>query len=165
MWKKMLVLFFVSMLLAPIALSAQSTTFRFRMSSDGTGLCIDKYTGDEQYVVIQSEYDGLPVKEIGKSAFYKSKVISVYIPDSVETIGFSSFEYCENLTEARLPKNLKRIDVAAFAYCKNLTSLDIQTENPVVWPYSGSVQPFEYCRNLPMSTQIKLIKLGYKGSF
>ena len=159
---KKLVSLFACFFIAVLAVHAQSTTFRFSMSSDGTGLKIDKYTGDSQYVVIQAYYDGLPVKEIGYRAFYRSNIISVSIPDTVVYIGDEVFYCCTNLTTATLPRDLKYLGDYSFYDCENLSSLLIKTVNPITWGYNSS---FYNCSNLPMSTQIQLIKLGYKGSF
>ena len=159
---------FACLFIAVLAVHAQSTTFRFSMSSDGTGLKIDKYTGDSQYVVIQAYYDGLPVKEIGDSAFYRSNIISVSIPDTVVYIGHMVFQECTNLTTATLPRDLKYLGYYAFDNCKNLSSLLIKTVNPITWwhdDYGYPANVFRNCSNLPMSTQIQLIKLGYKGKF
>ena len=149
-----------------LTLHAQSTTFRFSMSSDGTGLCIDKYTGDSQYVVINAYYDGLAVKEIGQSAFRGTNVISVNIPDCVESIGFDAFSDCKNLTTVTLPLELEYLGDAAFYRCSNLCSVKIRSVNiKFGWSYDTEPSTFKGCTNLPMSTQIQLIKLGYKGSF
>ena len=57
---------------------------------DGT---LVKYTGEESRVVIPPN-----VTKIGCKAFGDNKIIeAVYIPDSVECIEYSTFEYCSNL--------------------------------------------------------------------
>lgn len=45
---------------------------------------------------------------------------SVEIPDTVETIGFCAFMWCENLEEVTLPNGLKRIKSSAFGECEKL---------------------------------------------
>ena len=162
--KKLLSLF-ICLFITVLVLHAQSTTFRFSMSSDVTGLCIDKYTGDSQYVVINAYYDGLAVKEIGQSAFRGTNVISVNIPDCVESIGFDAFSDCKNLTTVTLPLELEYLGDAAFYRCSNLCSVKIRSVNIKFGQYYAETCTFKGCANLPMSTQIQLIKLGYKGSF
>ena len=170
---KRLLSLFICLFITILALNAQSTTFRFSMSSDGTGLCIDKYTGDSQYVVIQSSYDGLAVKEIGDYAFAGTDIISVKIPDCVEHILTRAFYQCYNLTTVTLPKGLDYIGHEAFAFCSNLYSVDVRvflraggniTMNWAFFEGQG-ISNFLGCSSLPMSTQIQLIKLGYSGSF
>ncbi len=61
-------------------------------------------------IIIPSEYNGLPVTEIGERAFAgESKVVSVYIPDSVVVIGEQAFDDCRNLESIRLPQYLEVI--------------------------------------------------------
>lgn len=80
---------------------------------DGT-----KCTGD---IVVP---DG--VTKIGAGAFgpYLGKnenLISVTLPDSVETIGAFAFDDCVNLERINIPENLKTIEKFAFSGCKSLT--------------------------------------------
>ena len=56
------------------------------------------------------------VEAIWGSAFAKSKLTSVEIPDTVTEIGDGAFTLCEALTKAVLPKNLKTISSTLFCY-------------------------------------------------
>ncbi len=138
------------------------TTFRFKKSRDGKGLCIEKYTGDEQYALIEPYYNGLPVKEIGFFAFSQSDVISVWLPDTVEEIQERAFYRCDNLSFVTLPKALRLCGDSAFGYCENLSNIMIYTRTPIK---SFSNTAFSHCSSLPMSIQLELIKLGYPGHF
>ena len=135
--------------------------FRFKMSSDGEGLCIDKYLGNDDYVIIHSQYKGLPVKEIGGSAFSYSSVETVNIPDSVEIIEGNAFCACGNLRSITLPRKLKKVGYCAFSNCSNLSDMNIHTFGKVDFSESA----FYHCSSLPESVQVKLIKLGYTGHF
>jgi hypothetical protein len=109
---------------------------------------IIKYIGDEVNVVIPSEINGLPVKNIRRGAFQGTDVvsvvipdsvteigegafgqcdslISVFIPDSVTEIGFSAFKDCISLTDIVLPSGLKRINMSTFANCSSLEHIVI----------------------------------------
>lgn len=56
-------------------------------------------TATDENIVIPSIYNGLPVKEIGTSAFYNcSSLRSVTIPNSITSIGNGAFEECTSLT-------------------------------------------------------------------
>ena len=64
----------------------------------GIGTCKDTE------IVIPSEYDGFPVIAIGDDAFYGCKgLTSITIPDSVTSIGYSVFSWCDNLKTISLP--------------------------------------------------------------
>ena len=90
------------------------------------------YTGSSTDVVIPSSInvDGedIPVKVIADYAFYDNDTItSVYIPDSVTTIGDYAFSLCSNLTTVTISENsqLTTIGDCAFSGCSSLTSIYI----------------------------------------
>lgn len=62
-------------------------------SVTGMGTCTDTI------IVIPSTYDGLPVTNISDFAFMRCKLItSIYVPDSVTSIGKGAFALCYSLT-------------------------------------------------------------------
>ena len=80
----------------------------------------DKYSSDApkiKDVIIPSTLDGNPVASISARAFQNTKLESVIIPDSVDTIGEEAFSRCYYLTSVKLPKNLTRIWKFAFENC------------------------------------------------
>ncbi len=111
----------------PIPVKADGTGdsgVSYKVSDDGTYLIITGY--DEQFPTlnIESEIDGLPVKEIAESAFQNCRdIYSVTIPDSVEKIGQKSFRDCPNLVSVKLSASLKTIPFEAFRDCRVLTSV------------------------------------------
>ncbi len=68
-------------------------------------------------VVIPAEYEGLPVKEIGKNAFRGTEVESVTVPASVEVIGRHAFYACAALEKVTFEdgSRLKIIEDLAFS--------------------------------------------------
>lgn len=61
-------------------------------------------------ITIPSTYNGLPITEIGKSAFAGiAEIEKVDIPDSVKIIGEKAFDDCRNLKSIRLPRDLEII--------------------------------------------------------
>lgn len=75
----------------------------------GLGECADTK------IVIPSDYNGKPVTAIAPDAFKnKTSITSVYIPDSVTSIGSYAFAYCSKLTEIRLSETLDEIENRAF---------------------------------------------------
>lgn len=85
-------------------------------------VCITKYTGYENDVVIPSQLGGLPVTSIGDSAFKKcDRIVSVVIPDGVKTIGHFAFEECASLINITIPNSVTFLGDGAFDNCANLT--------------------------------------------
>ncbi len=79
----------------------------FEYAVTESGVRIDKHIGQSEMVVIPTEIDGLDVTEIASEAFYmpegKSNVRSIYVPDTVKSIGFAAFKECSALQLIRLP--------------------------------------------------------------
>ena len=67
-----------------------------------------KTEGLTDMVVPEKNPEGQPITRIGDEAFYRRKLTSVVIPDTVESIGYDAFGVCA-LTEVKLPSALKHI--------------------------------------------------------
>lgn len=98
---------------------------KFKPAAENKSFIVDrKYEGEDTEVVIPSEYMGLPVTEIGDSAFFNcKKVKSVAIPESVTKIGVLAFSSCNGLTSVTLPKNVTEIEQGGFNQCENLETV------------------------------------------
>ena len=81
----------------------------------GIGSCIDTD------IVIPSEYNGLPVTEIGNYAFRAcNSITSVVIPEGVTKIGYMAFGYCSSLTKITIPESIETIEDYAFEGCAHV---------------------------------------------
>lgn len=86
--------------------------------------------------------DGIEI--IHFSAFeYNEKLHEIIIPDSVKEIYNSAFRMCHKLTGVRLPNGLKVIDSSVFEYCNSLQSVTIP-EGVISIGYNA----FNDCRRL-----------------
>ena len=61
------------------------------------------------------------IKRIGNSAFCKTKIKSINLPEGLESIGDSAFMNCVNLELAELPSTLQHLGGWAFCGCANIT--------------------------------------------
>ena len=105
-------------------------TLIYERNPAGTGYIVTGDSGQSTAIVIPSEYEGLPVVEIGESAFAYSKhtsdIVSVTIPDSVKVIGKNAFYSRQSdLTAVNIGKNsgLTTIGNNAFSGCRTLTAI------------------------------------------
>ena len=70
---------------------------------------------ENRYLVIPSEYNGLPVTRIGDNAFMHCNYFDkVYIPDSITHIGNYAFNNCMYLNDLVIPASVTYIGEAAF---------------------------------------------------
>lgn len=121
----------------------------------GIGTCTDKN------IVIASKYNGVPVTEIGDSAFLGcSGIKSVLIPESVTSIGAHAFSLCENLESVNIPNKVTSIETYAFHACKSLKVIDIGNVTKI------DDFAFTMCEGLEsISFGNKLQSIGYQAFF
>ena len=133
MKKSLVILISVLLLFATLPVSAFAATYYY--SKDGLGYEItdgaatlvdfDRYALPLD-VVIPAEVDGCPVTAIGDSALHNcNTIVSLVIPDSVETIGTHAFMYCYRLESVKLSNSITDIPYSAFHSCTSLRSITI----------------------------------------
>tara|TARA_B110000483_G_scaffold211676_1_gene259565 strand:- start:536 stop:1261 length:726 start_codon:yes stop_codon:yes gene_type:complete len=77
-------------------------------------------------LTIPSTFNGLPVVGTNTNAFNgANRLLNVVIPDSVTSIGNSSFFECRDLESVTMSSNLTLISDSAFNGCEQLTSITI----------------------------------------
>ena len=97
-----------------------SEGLKYDESKDGTyAICTGLGDCTDSDIKIASEYNGLPVEEIGLGAFSAadydvSGITSITVPNSVKTIGHQFVEYCENLRSVFIPNSVTNIEDEAF---------------------------------------------------
>ena len=107
--------------------SEPTESITYELNADRTGYIV---TGAEQEaeIIIPEEYEGLPVVEIGESAFaysrHTSDILSVTIPDSVTAIGLNAFHNQDALVSVNIGTNSKLTSIGnnAFSGNSSLTS-------------------------------------------
>ena len=98
----------------------------YAVSDDGTYIIILGMASDLPVIKIESEINGLPVKEIAESAFQNNiNIYNVTIPDSVEKIGEAAFRGCPNLVSVKLPASLKELPFECFRDCRVLDGITL----------------------------------------
>lgn len=133
----------------------------YELNTAKTGYIVTGDNGQSTAIVISAEHEGLPVVEIGDSAFAYSKhnsdIISVTIPDTVTaigknafysrqsdlvtvnigensqltTIGNNAFSGCRSLKSIWLPDTVTSIGDSAFNNCGSLNTITIASGNTV----------------------------------
>lgn len=133
-------------------------------------------------VVIPETIDGYTVREIDIGAFMESKIQSIDIPATIESIGEQAFSHCYDLAEVNFEgvyvelgercfedcTSLEYIDIpvvgvvpyGAFCRCTNLTEVFIDEGN-----YAIDVAAFSACTNLTHVYIPTSMEIIYTNSF
>ena len=76
----------------------------YTLNDDGTAVTVTGYTGAEVVLILPQEIDGVPVTAIAEGAFEDmGNLRALYIPDSVEAVGFGALKGCKSMTTLRTP--------------------------------------------------------------
>lgn len=86
--------------------------------------------------------------QYGMGVFSKTRLSSIIIPQNVEFIGPSCFEFCTSLRKITIPRNVKFLGAYCFNYCTNLEEVTLSDEIEVIHE-----KTFSYCSSL---SEIKL---------
>lgn len=106
---------------------------------------ITKYLGDKKDIIIPDTVQGKLVRGIGDSCFANNiSITSVYLPETVTSIGNFAFANCTHLSTVSFVSNTTKITIgtSAFQNCVSLTQITL----PVV-TYLGDTA-FNNCTSL-----------------
>jgi hypothetical protein len=117
----------------------------YRLSDDGSYyICTGIGTAEAMYGILKdlripSEYNGLPVREIGDKAFDECYYLeTVTIPNSVTSLGWQAFGHCENLTSVDIGNGVTTIGKQAFSVCKKLCNVTLGNSITSIEPWAFS---------------------------
>ena len=104
-----------------------SGNYTYALASDTESYVIREYNGDEESIIIPSEYNGKTISRIGSFAFYgNDKIKSLVINNNIKTIGGLCFGDCKKLEYLTFtPGGECDIGHCAFRGCTKLTNLDL----------------------------------------
>ena len=103
---------------------APETDFEFEITDNVA--VITAYNGNDLHVLIPDTLEGVPVREIGETAFYESEVLEVVLPDSIEEIGSFAFSGCTHMVRLHLPAALKAVPSGMLESCFRLEWLNLE---------------------------------------
>lgn len=136
------------------------TDFSYRTSYNGKNydLYITDYTGSATDLVIPTNIWDYPVKGISDYAFASCKnLVSVTIPDGVESIGSGAFQDCTALKSIVIPSSVAKMGTAAFRNCTSLASVyisDIASWCNIKFSSNYDSNPLYYAKNLYVNNSL-----------
>ncbi len=141
--------------------SAICGDYEYKLSDDDTAK-ITNYKGSSTELEIPSSLDGYIVTRIDEGAFADcTRLISVKIPDSVKSIGYSAFYNCESLTSIAIPNSVTTIDDYAFLGCIKLAKITIPDSVTIIGNWA-----FEKCESLTSITIPRSVtSIGYRAFY
>ncbi len=108
-------------------LSDPAHLFKYAKTDDGIeikGIKREEALSAGGVLNIPSTIDGKPVVAIRNKAFKgREEIVTVVLPDTVETVGKKAFYKCVNLSSVKLGDAVETVGEKAFYKCKRLTTL------------------------------------------
>lgn len=105
----------------------------YELSEDRTYYIVKGWEEQFPSLTIESEIDGIPVKEIRETAFMNNRyLVSITIPKSITVIGVDVFKNCENLTTVKLNASIKTLPANCFENCKILKNITLPSSLEVI---------------------------------
>lgn len=118
-------------------ISGCSASVNYVLSEDGNyyiASCSGSKSALRGELVIEEEYNELPVKEIAQEGFRGTNITDIVIPASIESVGMAAFANCNMLSDVKFANGsqLKEMPQGIFGYCGNLKSITLpQTVNTI----------------------------------
>jgi len=103
----------------------ESLLKEFRYSKTEGGISIQSFAGFDKTdeITIPESINGLPVIQIGFSAFENTRVKKVVLPPTIKRIGIDAFLRCRQLTNINLPDSIISLGERAFAETVSLKNI------------------------------------------
>ena len=97
----------------------------FTFSRSGSNYTITAYNGTDTDIVIPSQYNGANVTAIGSSVFRNSNITSVYIPNTITSVGSSCFDGSQDLATVNIQPSSSNLTFSSYAFrnCSSLRSI------------------------------------------
>lgn len=126
---------------------------------------ITNYEGWHRSLKIPTTLKGYPVVRIGSCAFERCEdLISVQLPEGLQSIGRNAFSKCYDLEKVIIPKSVTAIEAGAFMDCQNLKSIRFAGNTKI--SFGKSV--FQHTRlsslTIPEGTESLPEKFAYSSS-
>ena len=104
----------------------KASDFTYKLTDNNKTVQITGYQGTRVDVTIPAIVEGKPVTSIATEAFANNNdLITVSLPDTLQTIYESAFNNCRNLSTVNLGNGVRTINRFAFGSCVSLKSITI----------------------------------------
>lgn len=111
--------------------------FEYTINTTNNTMKITKYIGTAYAGEIQSSYDGYEVVSV--DGFNKTAIEYIILPSSLLTIEAEAFASCSKLISIDIPENVNKIVDSAFDYCIGLEKLTVASENATYYSVDNCI--------------------------
>lgn len=120
------------------------------LTIDNNGAMISFASDDAPWKSYKSYFSYVVVNDgctnISQNAFYGcNNIVSVDLPDTVETIGDSAFYGCTSIKQITIPQNVSELGFAVFYNCLSLEDVDFLNNQTITFIPQNA---FAYCSNI-----------------
>ena len=107
----------------------ETSVMEFEFKVIDNGICVTKYIGKENNVVIPKMIKGKHVVNLGRNCFENNNNLTrVSIPNGVMRISHYAFFGCSKLKSVKMSNSVKYIGDSAFSRCSSLSSIDLPSK-------------------------------------
>ncbi|MBO4693920.1 MAG: leucine-rich repeat protein [Clostridia bacterium] len=137
----------------------ESDIFKYHISNQ-TAILTGLKSSASGAIVVPDKLGGYDVVSVEGAFYDNTKITSVVLPDTVNTITSNSFAYCSKLKSIDLPQSLSFIGEAAFCGCVALEEVVLPEGVTQVGPYA-----FSWCEKLSAVTLPTTLETLERGVF
>ncbi len=141
-----------------------ASDFSYKENEEG-GITILNYKGDDTSFVVPPQIDGKDVTEIWFRNlipdFVNDTIVSVTLPDTIKSIGNTTFQNYIKLESINLPDSLSHIGNHAFAYCSSLKNISIPGK--AINEYSWNAFMYSGLENVEIRGEVETLASGMFG--
>lgn len=155
---------FFSHLKASAADELYSSPYHYSVNSKGEATITSVDTDIFGDIYIPDSLDGYPVVCIDDYAFENCIGLkSVYIPNSVMSIGYAAFSACYNLSSVHISQSVNLIKYNVFEYCFNLSEITVEDGNETYYILNSALCSDEEIICLPPKSGVTNYNVGDKS--
>ncbi|MBQ7849140.1 MAG: leucine-rich repeat protein [Clostridia bacterium] len=103
----------------------------YRLTDAPGGWCVSQYTGTAEDLIIPAVLEGKRVVAVGRSAFERTQVRRVMLPETVTKLESKAFRNCKVLEALSLPASLQELAEDALDGCSALGEIKVAEKNKV----------------------------------
>lgn len=152
-----------------------ATDFTYVNITEGTGseqiivgIKLTEYLGTNEYVVIPTEINGYPVQTIAENCFHNLGITTLVISENVKNVEARAINNCDSLSTLYMCDSVEEIGNSSFYSCSKLANLRMIAKLPPVYSdhlIGTIIRRFEILYNTQGNSTFNIILYGGSSVF